>query len=143
MVIATLVAATWFDCRYRRIPNWLTLGSVGVGLLQAAWRYELPPALAGMIIGGLLVGLPGLIRPGSVGMGDIKLLAALGAFIGPMAVLWVIGLASFFATAYFASVGALSRGRDERAGSPSIPLAPFVLAGQFTYLSSAAAPVAW
>ena len=143
MVIAMLIAAAWFDCRYRRIPNWLTLGSVGVGLLLAVWRQEVLLPLAGMLIGGLLMWFPNMVRPGSIGIGDVKLIAALGALTGPTSAMAVIGLASFFATAYLAVIK-IAAVRDGKVNcNAKIPLAPFALIGQLALISGVIATAKW
>jgi prepilin peptidase CpaA len=83
-------AACIFDMRTRRIPNALTLCAAvcGVafhfaagGLAAAGW------SLAGWGLGALLF-FPWFAL-GGMGAGDVKLLAALGAWLGPDSVLWV------------------------------------------------------
>jgi prepilin peptidase CpaA len=70
------------DLRTRRVPNWLTGGLAALGLLLAAVRgHELGYAIAGIVL-GLVLMLPGHIA-GATGAGDVKLLAALGAWLGP------------------------------------------------------------
>ena len=72
------------DLTSRRIPNWLTLGTFGLGLLINAWTHGtwgVAAAFAGAAI-GLAVLLPfWTLR--AIGAGDVKLLAALGAVLGP------------------------------------------------------------
>ena len=84
VVIAIGLPAIWIDTRTQRIPNALvgatllaggavqlgTHGSAGIGL-----------ALGGIAV-GLLFFLP-LYVAGAMGAGDVKLMAALGALIGP------------------------------------------------------------
>jgi prepilin peptidase CpaA len=84
------LAACITDIRARRIPNWLT-GSVALSGLMA--HAVLPsgdgflPSLAGLAL-GLLVYLP-IYLLGGMGGGDVKLVAALGAWLGVPAVFWV------------------------------------------------------
>src|SRR3954452_16575170 len=72
------------DLRRRTIPNWLTAGSLAIAVAaQAAlggWR-GLGGALAGALV-GFAVLLP--MRPGG---GDLKLMAAFGAMLGPKGIL--------------------------------------------------------
>lgn len=86
MGIALCVAclgATWFDVRERRLPNVLTVGAFAGAILL-----RLPlglGALADGLLGALLgfaLALP-FFLVGGLGGGDVKLLAAVGAFLGP------------------------------------------------------------
>lgn len=88
-IAIALVAATW-DLRTRRIPNVLTFGAAAVGVLVHAYVGEWSGAgwaLAGWFV-GLALFLP-LFALGGMGAGDVKLLAALGAWLGPGPTLWV------------------------------------------------------
>jgi len=72
------------DMRAQRVPNPLTLGIAVVGVALAAVHATpvgITGALAGMGV-GLALMLPGHII-GATGAGDVKLFAAMGAFIGP------------------------------------------------------------
>ena len=83
-LLALLVGAAIYDVRYRRIPNWLTVTGVLVGLLINF--------LIGPPEGGILFALEGLgvaffvylvlyaIR--AMGAGDVKLMAAVGTLAG-------------------------------------------------------------
>jgi len=84
--IAILVVslAAFLDVRTRRIPNWLTLGLVIIGVALNLWRAGLMGAelaLAGTVLGFLML-LP-FYALGGIGAGDVKLLAAVGALLGP------------------------------------------------------------
>lgn len=79
-----LVAATVIDLKTRRIPNALTAALSGLGLAMAATGISgMGPraALVGFVL-GLLLMLPGYIL-GATGAGDVKLMAAVGAVVGP------------------------------------------------------------
>jgi prepilin peptidase CpaA len=84
LLLALLALATWADLRRRRIPNLLTLPSIGVGL-------ALGVVFGGVDglrdhFGGAALGL-GMLFPLFVlrwmGAGDVKLMAAVGALMGP------------------------------------------------------------
>ena len=92
-----LAVATFTDLRSRRIPNWLVLpflaAGIGVSVCLYGW-HGLTQSLAGFAIGAAVFGL--LFFLGGMGMGDVKLCAAIGAWIGPsqlMIALVVTGLA--------------------------------------------------
>lgn len=88
VVLGAAAAAT--DAATRRIPNALTLGAAVVGLAFGAatgGASGLGWSAAGWMV-GLLVFLP-LFALRAMGGGDVKLLAAFGAWLGPALVVWV------------------------------------------------------
>jgi prepilin peptidase CpaA len=110
-----LIVAAIFDIRSRRIPNWLTLGGILLGIVVNLILG--PPdggalfALKGLALGfGLYMGLY-MLR--AMGAGDVKLMGAVGAFTG--AERW-FGI--FLVTAILGGIAAfvliLTRGRVKR-----------------------------
>ena len=90
IVIAISVVACVVDVRTRRIPNVLTFGAALGGLLIQITFYGVNGALAatgGWLVGTLLL-LPFFVLRG-LGGGDVKLLAGLGAWLGPGETLWL------------------------------------------------------
>lgn len=89
MVLAAgLVTATVIDLRSRRIPNELTAAMTGIGFALAASGtsgVSTGASLAGLVL-GLLLMMPGYAL-GATGAGDVKLMAAVGAIVGPALVL--------------------------------------------------------
>jgi prepilin peptidase CpaA len=88
-VALAIVAAAW-DLRTRRIPNVLTFGAALVAVLLHGYLEGLNGlslALAGWVV-GLALFLP-FFALGGLGAGDVKLLAAVGACLGPLAAVWV------------------------------------------------------
>jgi Flp pilus assembly protein protease CpaA len=74
----------WGDLKTRRIPNYLTLGTAVAGLAYNCMSQGLPGLVSGLL--GMLLGFACLILPylgGGMGGGDVKALAALGAWLGP------------------------------------------------------------
>lgn len=88
--LAMLAIAVWTDLRQRRIPNRLVLAGLGVALALsvAPGGIGLRSALLGMAAGLVLL-LP-MHLLGVMGAGDVKLMAAVGAFVGLQAVLMVV-----------------------------------------------------
>jgi prepilin peptidase CpaA len=93
-LVATGVVASLWDIRTRRIPNALTFGSAAIAMAFHALEsgdlrtlgFAVSWSAAGWLL-GLLLYLP-LFMLGALGGGDVKLLAAFGAWLGPVGVLW-------------------------------------------------------
>ena len=82
-----MLVATVVDIRTRRIPNELTATMAGIGIgLAAAGISGVPlwASAAGFLI-GLALMMPGHLL-GATGAGDVKLMAAVGAIVGPATV---------------------------------------------------------
>jgi len=82
--LIVLGIATFTDLRSRRIPNWLVLPFMVLGVAVSTWLHGwsgLAQSLEGLAVGGVFFGL--LSFMGGMGMGDVKLCAAIGAWIGP------------------------------------------------------------
>jgi len=78
------------DVWSRRIPNYLTVGTALAGL-AFQWGYRGPAGLADGLL-GMVLGFGLLILPyiwGGMGAGDVKALAALGAWLGPRYTIWL------------------------------------------------------
>lgn len=82
--LIVLAVATFTDLRSRRIPNWLVLPFLVVGIVISGWLdgwHGIGQSFAGLGLGLLLYGI--LFWMGGMGAGDVKLCAAIGAWIGP------------------------------------------------------------
>jgi len=87
LLLLIILLAVYTDMHSHRIPNWLSFGALGIGL-SLSLLTSLPdmPLSAFMGIGvGLVVFLPFFLS-GGMGAGDVKLMAAIGSFLGPMSV---------------------------------------------------------
>ena len=83
-VAAGSLIATVIDVRTRRIPNVLTatMASVGIGLAAFGISgLSIWGSVVGLLV-GLALMLPGHLL-GATGAGDVKLMAAIGAIVGP------------------------------------------------------------
>lgn len=121
--ICGLIIATFVDIQHRIIPDEISVGGIILGFILTAIKgfnlrpitYDLRPMLnsfLGIVIGGGLIYLTGklfdlvyfklLKRPPiqgeteSMGGGDVKLLAMIGAFLGWQKVIFVFFMAPFF-----------------------------------------------
>ncbi len=86
-----VVWAGWLDLRSRRIPNWLTVPALllglGVNTIILGWDgTKVALGGAGLALGLLL---PFVLLRG-LGAGDWKLMGALGAWLGPIQTLFVL-----------------------------------------------------
>lgn len=103
ILIPGTLYASWIDYAERRVPNWLNAALAAMGLatqgLFFGWT-GLGVGLLGLLVGfGLLI-VPWLMH--GMGAGDVKLMAAIGAWLGPMLTLW-----SFAVGAILGGVAAL------------------------------------
>ncbi len=83
-----LCAAAAVDAYRRRIPNLISLGGIALGLGLWGWHAGVSglfTSLAGMLLGAGLF-LPFYVVRG-MGAGDVKLMGAVGALLGPYHVL--------------------------------------------------------
>jgi len=91
LTLALTIAAALLDWRSRRIPNWLTLPGMALGVAVhtyfKGWHGALF-ALEGAGLALILLVAPVLIR--ALGAGDWKLMGAVGAFMGPILVLFIL-----------------------------------------------------
>jgi prepilin peptidase CpaA len=112
-ILAVFVAlwAGGMDWRYRRIPNWLTVPGLMVGVAVNTMVHGWAGTKASLLGAGLglLVLLPFvLIR--ALGAGDWKLAGALGAFLGP-GLLFTVLIGSIFVAGVMALVLVIYKGR--------------------------------
>lgn len=109
-VVAVSIAACIFDLRTRRIPNALTFGAA-MGAWVVALAQGGPAALGWSTAAWLLATL--LFFPafalGGMGAGDVKLIGALGAWLGPLGVIY-LAFYTALAGGVMALVAVLARG---------------------------------
>jgi prepilin peptidase CpaA len=115
VLLALLIAAAVYDIRYRKIPNWLTLGGI---LLGFAINFGIGPpeggfvfALQGFATGFGIYMFLYVLR--AMGAGDVKLMGAVGALVG-----WERWFGIFLVTAIVGGLMAIvlvaARGRLKR-----------------------------
>jgi prepilin peptidase CpaA len=84
LLVGFVVTAAVFDLLTRRIPNWLNLTALVLGLGLNLFLYKtfgLWQSLSGLGLAFLVYFPLYLVR--GVGAGDVKLMAAVGAIVGP------------------------------------------------------------
>ncbi len=114
ILIAMVLCAAAYDWRYRRIPNWLNLSGVILGLGLNLLYFQIhgaTQALTGLLL-AMAVYFPLYLLRG-MGAGDVKLMAAIGSIVGPGH--WFeIFLATALAGGLAALLVALRKGRLRR-----------------------------
>lgn len=135
MLAALLLAASEIDRQHRIIPNRLMLGGLALAMswaLVEGWEASLPLLAAAGVTAGLLllVRWLGLRLTGriGIGMGDIKLAALLGLFLG-WSNLWILYFA--VALAAFVGIGGMVVKRLHR--TSRLPFAPFMFAATLVH----------
>ncbi|MEM1156876.1 MAG: prepilin peptidase [Verrucomicrobiota bacterium] len=145
LFIYALIVGTFIDLDHFIIPDSVSLGGCLFGILASLLVPEihdtvsradaLQQSLIGVGIGGgglWLISFLGklALRRDAMGLGDVKLIAAIGAVCGWQGVLFTIGSASIMGSI----IGlAVILGRDRKAGVP-IPFGPFLAAGCLLFI---------
>ena len=103
-VFTLVVVAMAYDMHARRIPNWLVATALAIALPVQLLANGMPSGsiwwIGGAATGSLLL-IPGYLMR-MLGAGDVKLMAAVGAFLGPR-----VALEAALATAAVVGVLAL------------------------------------
>jgi leader peptidase (prepilin peptidase)/N-methyltransferase len=135
VLMTVLVPVTFIDLDHKIIPNAITYPGVVVGLaisiglgptdrfLSQDWWWA--EALLASFGAAFFLLVAALIRPGGMGMGDVKLAAVMGAFLGaPVAIAMFAG----FVFALIPSIVLFFR-HGAKARKMGIPFGPFLAAG--------------
>lgn len=132
---AVSVALAAIDLDVQRLPDVLVLPAYAVGLLLLGSADLLRGDLValGVAAGGaggsvLLYGLLWFVKPGGMGLGDVKLAGVLGLFLGQLGIAQLaVGTAAGFLLGGVFGVVLLVSGRAKRGAA--IPFGPWMLAG--------------
>ena len=137
LLAAALVVITFIDLDHQIIPDVISLPGIPIGFALTffvaglSWRDSLLGVLVG---GGSLACVAGiyylLTRNEGMGMGDIKLLAMLGAFMGWKAILPTIFIGSLIGSLVGVPLMLIKRA----SGKLAIPFGPFLSLGAIIYL---------
>ena len=139
--IAMLATITLTDLEDRIIPN-VVLGPtavIGVALLALADVDELPPHLLAAAIAGGFLFVVAMLYPRGMGMGDVKLAAVMGLYLGrAVAPALLIG----FAAGAIFGLGLIAR-HGSAARKMKVPFGPFLALGAVVALFAGDAIVDW
>lgn len=130
--VSMLVAITLTDLEWRIIPNKIlaVTTAIGLAIVVVADPASLPERAAAAAGAGGVLFVVALAYPGGMGLGDVKLAAAMGVFLGVEvipAMLIALILGSLVGLAMMARHGAEARKR-------AIPFGPFLAVGGVTAL---------
>lgn len=130
-LVLLLLAASACDLQTRRIPNGLTAAGALAGLAGHSYLGGLP----GLVwsLEGIAAALPLLLLYAvrAFGAGDVKLLLAVGALMGPSFLFWTL-LGAIFAAGLLALVSVIRRRRfvlPPLSKASRMPFAPAVALG--------------
>lgn len=143
------IVATFVDFEHRIIPDEVSVGGMGVGLLLSFlipelqgfvvgygnWLIHLKAlgfSIIGVLVGGgsiYLMGLAGdlILKKESMGGGDVKLMAMIGAFMG-----WKLALLTFFLAPFFGAFYGIAE--KIRTKDSAIAYGPFIVLAALTSL---------
>ena len=126
VLICALVSLAIIDLEHRLLPNVIVgpaaLAGLVLSILADPSRWWTYPASA-LVLAAAMLGLA-LIRPGGMGMGDVKMAGMLGAFLGPYA-----ALAVFLGALIGAVTGGLLMAAGKAQRRSALPFGTFMALG--------------
>ena len=145
LFVAILIALAFADADSRILPDELTLGGAAIGLVLAAFTGSIVDSLLGAAVCSGVLWLGGWVyekvrhRHG-LGLGDVKMLAMIGAFLGLAASLLTILLGSL--------IGAVTgilwiRLKGKNAATFELPFGTFLAIGAFLAAVEGKEILAW
>lgn len=133
-LFVALVVTAWFDFDHYRIPNWISLPLIVLGLAGSMIfpGYSLIDHVAGAGLGYVLIWALHMYwrrfrDQDGIGLGDAKLLAAAGAWLGVLALPLVTLVASGSALLWVGAMALATRQEIDR--KQRIPFGPFIAFG--------------
>lgn len=136
-LVSVLVIITFIDLDTYTIPNTLSLGGLIIGVVLSFFseRVSWFDSLLGLLIGGgflylIAIGYEFLRHQEGLGMGDVKLMGMIGAFVGWPGVVFTTLAASLLGTL----VGGIVMWRSRKGLATMLPFGPFLSIGAVCYL---------
>jgi leader peptidase (prepilin peptidase)/N-methyltransferase len=145
LFVVILVVLFGIDLHHQILPNVITLPGIAIGFLFSlvtppGWMNSLIGiALGGGILYAIAAAYYAVRREEGLGMGDVKMLAMIGAFLGWKAVLVTLILSSFAGALVGIGIIALSRGSMRLA----LPFGTFLAVGAIAAMIVGEPLVAW
>ena len=129
VLFSALLIGAVIDLKFQILPDEITLGGIGLGLLIALTTgfMTVSQALIGFAVGFIPLAILVMIRPHAMGGGDVKLMGMFGMFLGWEAVLNVLIIGSITATIFNIAL-ILIKGNDFK---EPFPFGPYLIAGAY------------
>lgn len=118
----TLVIITVVDIKHQIIPDIITLPGLALGLAAGSYSIGYANSFMGFLLGCGLFYLLAILSNGGIGGGDIKYIAAAGAFVGWQKVLLIIFIGAVLGT----FVGLFQIGFQKKTRKNIIPFGPLL-----------------
>jgi len=118
----TLVIITVVDIKHQIIPDVITLPGLALGLAAGSYSIGYANSFMGFLLGCGLFYLLAILSNGGMGGGDIKYIAAVGAFVGWQKVLLIIFIGAVLGT----FVGLFQIGFQKKTRKNIIPFGPLL-----------------
>lgn len=134
ILYAALFFLAWIDHKQRRIPNKILSRLLALRAILLVAEGAMFPRMAlvialssvlGMLLGGGMFLLARFLSKGGVGMGDVKLFAVIGSYVGSGSIMTVTFLTIVISAAYSIVMLAVKKVRWKE----EIPFAPFIWIG--------------
>lgn len=144
--VGFLLTLAFIDWRHFLLPDSVTLSGAAFGLAGAAWaeNHSFLRALLGAALGaGLMLAMYAayyfLRRSEGMGLGDVKMMLLVGAFLGPKGVLWTLFFASGAGILYAAWLAVRRRATWQTA----LPYGTFLSLGALVWFFAGERIEAW
>ena len=151
--VALMIVGSFIDFDHQLLPDFVTVGGMVLGVVLAvaggvfthSWS-QLVQSLVGLAFGfGLLwlvrwLGSKAFGRE-AMGMGDVFLMGAVGALLGPLAVLAVLILSSLYGSVV--GVGMILVSKARLGKFVAIPFGPYICLGCLTWMFWGEKILAW
>jgi leader peptidase (prepilin peptidase)/N-methyltransferase len=100
VLFSALLVGSVIDLKHQILPDTITLGGIGLGLLLSLTTAYIgvTEALIGFCVGFIPLAIIVMIRPDALGGGDVKLMGMFGVFLGWEAVLNILIIGSIVAS---------------------------------------------
>ncbi len=147
LVFSGLILGSFIDLEHYYLPDRVTIGGMILGVplsyLVPELQGQMEPLRAlissgiGLLFGFLFLWGVGaifskLFKKEALGFGDVKLIGAVGAFFGPVPVLFTIIISSLFGSIIGGAL--ILRGKAKIGGFTAVPYGPFLALGVLAWM---------